>query len=798
MGLIDLFRKNEKSTESKSNVDNKEKLLTPNMANDLDLPPGFKPVANIIGDLGMGANYKTHEFLQEYVSWVYANVTVISEAVSAIKFHLYKVGNDDSVDEVKEHPFLELLYKANPQQTKSEFIFNIQANLLLAGEGPLRLKRNNPNNPSELPSEVWPISPDDLKVFVSRTKDGYEMISKYKLKLRSDGEVKEIDLNPWEIVFLKNINPNNPHRGVGVVEAAATTIDTLHFTERYGLNFFKNSAVPLTVLYTDQKLNTNTINALRESWENNYRGVNNAFKTAILEAGLKVERLQSNASDMQLIEQQKYLRDTLMSMFRTTKVALGLVEDVNRANAEASEYIFMKNCIKPKMQKICDYLNEFVLPIFDKTGTMFLDFDDPVPENRELEVKEYSAAINNWMTPNEVRAKEGLPDLEGGDVIYQPFGLAPMGTEPIDPNANATDQQRTYKTLKATIKIPLKDFSEHVIAIKNRNLRYKKMRDEAKILIKKFLRENQTTEVKHRPTIKYYKSVHSKEMVELYIKSLLSTSDKFEANLSRQLAEKFYDAQLKEIKSKLSSKKGVLVMTRESADDYMFSRSNSIKSGIDLFTPLYEELIKTQGKEALLLLNISKPYEILTEARRFLKKWPTYTSRNITDTSFKEVRSIIADGIGNGDSIDKITKAIETKYETLKKSQAENIARSEVSRATTFATVDGYKQSGVVEAKEWVVTEDDRLCEFCLAMEQTYNAQIPLDENYFKLGDTVNGVDGGTQVIDYTNVDGPPLHPRCRCVTIPVLKPVKAIASSSNEDAVLEEIHKIMTGGDND
>ena len=36
-------------------------------------------------------------------------------------------------------------------------------------------------------------------------------------------------------------------------------------------------------------------------------------------------------------------------------------------------------------------------------------------------------------------------------------------------------------------------------------------------------------------------------------------------------------------------------------------------------------------------------------------------------------------------------------------------------------------------------------------------------------GDTVAGADGGTYKLNYEAVDGPPLHPNCRCATQPVL-----------------------------
>ena len=34
------------------------------------------------------------------------------------------------------------------------------------------------------------------------------------------------------------------------------------------------------------------------------------------------------------------------------------------------------------------------------------------------------------MTPNQARRAEGWPDIEGGDKLYQPTNVAPLGFEP--------------------------------------------------------------------------------------------------------------------------------------------------------------------------------------------------------------------------------------------------------------------------------------------------------------------------------------------------------------------------------
>ena len=53
----------------------------------------------------------------------------------------------------------------------------------------------------------------------------------------------------------------------------------------------------------------------------------------------------------------------ILAGFRVGKTILGTAEsDTNRATAETADYVFAKRTIKPLMQMIVSYLNEFLVP----------------------------------------------------------------------------------------------------------------------------------------------------------------------------------------------------------------------------------------------------------------------------------------------------------------------------------------------------------------------------------------------------------------------------------------------------
>lgn len=98
-----------------------------------------------------------------------------------------------------------------------------------------------------------------------------------------------------------------------------------------------------------------------------------------------------------------------------------------------------------------------------------------------------------------------------------------------------------------------------------------------------------------------------------------------------------------------------------------------------------------------------------------------------------------------------ISKDLARYTATLLKQRAEMIARTEIQRANTEGQLSAWRAArdqGLLSAnlaKVWIVTPDDRLCPQCEPLD---GQQAALD---------------GTFETGIGRVDGPPLHPLCRC-----------------------------------
>jgi len=120
----------------------------------------------------------------------------------------------------------------------------------------------------------------------------------------------------------------------------------------------------------------------------------------------------------------------------------------------------------------------------------------------------------------------------------------------------------------------------------------------------------------------------------------------------------------------------------------------------------------------------------------------------ITEGTRIFLRATVREAIEEGLSNDSIAARLRESY-AFSKERAVLIARTETNMASNAGALESYKASGVVNAKEWLTAEDDKVEQEC-----------------------IDNADAGAIGLDATFPAGakaPPQHPNCRCTILPVV-----------------------------
>ncbi len=317
------------------------------------------------------------------VGTLFAVVTKCANATSQVDWKLWRKarsGKKEDRTEVTTHLALQIWNKPNAFYTRQEFVESFQQHQELVGESWWVIARD-PR--STLPLELWPVRPDKMQP----VPDAEDFLVGY-VYTGPNGEQVPLEIN--QVIMLRSPNPMDPYRGMGPVQTILPDLTASNMAAQYVANFFANSAEPGGIIEVEKRLSDEEFDEMTSRWREQHQGVSNAHRVAVLEQGKWVDR-KYTAKDMQLTELRSSSSEIIREAFGFPKPMLGGVDDINRANAEAGEYVFAKWLIVPRLERIKGALNNDWLPLFYPGGAVpdvEFDYEDPVPENEELETAE--------------------------------------------------------------------------------------------------------------------------------------------------------------------------------------------------------------------------------------------------------------------------------------------------------------------------------------------------------------------------------------------------------------------------
>lgn len=253
--------------------------------------------------------------------------------------------------------------------------------------------------------------------------------------------------------------------------------------------------------------------------------------------------------------------------------------------------------------------------------------------------------------------------------------------------------------------------------------------------------------------------------------------DEFELQFVRVLRAQF-EQQRTALMLLLKDHKTQKKMNTKGLDDDAVALFIDSQYSIELsrqITPLYAEIMKQSAASASALLPTGvEPLDKTQEWVDFIDQRAGKIAKDINDETQKQVITTLKQGLSAGENVDELRARVETVMGDSSSIRAERIARTESKRAASEADMQVWKNSAIVEGKEWF-TQGDNPCPYCQDMN---GRTVGVTETYFEQ-DAKHSVtytnDKGKQVTQsrnysYEAIIAPPLHPSCRCILLPVIK----------------------------
>ena len=335
--------------------------------------------------------------LKSNVGWVYMCVKLLATNSAGLRYKLL----DNAGNQIEVDGLLSLLQMPNESMSGYDFFYLIIQQLNLVGNSYWLKIRDNSGQVQRL----YLLNPHAIYL----EADNSYTITKYTYHT-PDG-IKEY--KPQDVLHFKLLDPDNPIKGKSPVSAFADILSVDDLASRRHQSSFKWGAIPSGVLSPDINLAPREVENISESFQQQFAGVDNAAKIVVVGKGMKFNALQPSVRDMELLQSRIFSKESIQELFGISPALLGKTASTNKATAETEKIIFIENHVKPLQELIVRTLNHQLFKT--EQSDYLLELIDPVPENKELQIKMLNELTDRVMTKNEARAALNLPAIPKGD-----------------------------------------------------------------------------------------------------------------------------------------------------------------------------------------------------------------------------------------------------------------------------------------------------------------------------------------------------------------------------------------------
>lgn len=345
---------------------------------------------------------------------VQACVRVLSEDIAALPLFVYERTSDGGKTRAANHPLYDLLHNSpNPEMTAVSFKEALMVNLLLTGNGYAFIEYDNSGRVRGL----WPV----VSSLVTPYRDSVGAI-RYQI----DGKAYSAD----EVLHIPGLGYDGLV-GLSPIAYARESIGLGMAAEQFGSEFFKNGTHLGGVITVPGTMEDKAFERTSAEFKAMYRGLQNSHGIPVLEGGATFTSIGVPPEDAQFLETRKYQRSEIAGIFRVPPHLIGDLERATFSNIEHQDISYLQRSLLPWMRRIEQVMQTRLLSGAERARYVIEhDTGSFLRGDTKSRYEAYAIGIQNGiLTRNEVRVRENLNPIDGGDELLQPLNMAAVGTD---------------------------------------------------------------------------------------------------------------------------------------------------------------------------------------------------------------------------------------------------------------------------------------------------------------------------------------------------------------------------------
>jgi HK97 family phage portal protein len=209
-------------------------------------------------------------------------------------------------------------------------------------------------------------------------------------------------------------------RGKSTIDTLKENLGLSMSLESFAARFFGQGTTQNGVIEYPGALTAEQAENLSKSFDRMHKGYRKAHKTGILSGGATFKPTMVANDQAQMLDSRRLAVEDVARMFRVPTNMIGLNErgSTSYNSNEQNAISFVTHTLRPWLSKLEDAFSA-LLPDF-----AYLQFntDDLLRGDYATRIEGYAKMLQNGvMSTNEVRRKENMSPIDGGDVVRVPL-----------------------------------------------------------------------------------------------------------------------------------------------------------------------------------------------------------------------------------------------------------------------------------------------------------------------------------------------------------------------------------------
>jgi len=370
---------------------------------------------------------------------VMACVSVLSEDVAKLPVGVFRRTKGGGKVVATDHELHRLLLRPNAWQTRMEWLEMMQASLVLRRNAYSVILRDDRG----IAVGLVPIHPDRVTLYEAPGGEVFYFVARSGLHEMAVLKEQPLRIPAEDVLHVRALSLWSSLLGSSRIGMMQDAIGLGIAQDTHAGRFAAQGTRPSGVLKTAGTLSKEAMERISSDWKRANGGSRNAGGTVILEQGLEWQSMGMTMQDAEFLASRRYSIEDIARGFRVPPHKIGVPNSAPGSSIVQQDQQYINEVIST----YCDRWKQKLEWQFGIDGVdTFVEFD--YSHFLKADIQTLTNALRAGVlgmiyTPNDARRAMGLPDVDGGDVLYQPTNMAPLGWLPPERDTGAPGSDAT-------------------------------------------------------------------------------------------------------------------------------------------------------------------------------------------------------------------------------------------------------------------------------------------------------------------------------------------------------------------